>query len=957
MTAVRYHTSPVGTPGGKLNWVDKTGGLDPFLRAIAHALIRERGMSESHAIATAVAICKRWASGAGHVSAETRAKAAAAIADWEAKKAASHAKSAGRAADLRTATAQLRTFDPAQPRGKDGKWSLEGLVKAVAKAAKTPDAGATIHPLTGEHAKDGVIVAVQHTSHIARIEDIQDPHNATMFLVDFLDAKREMFRSGDHWIGMWHDPGHHEMVLDVSDKMPDAGTAETEGRARNQQGVYDVGNDHYINTGGSGDRDTAVRWSPPPTEGAARHEQGRDVRGVEAGGGGVGASRAPPAAWPGQDRPGRRGETSSDQVAALRAATAGLRHRGPHLPVQGGHANTPTRRARARRVLHDRHVTTVETEMTTALKGLFVKQASATVSRLTGNRGRQMMRATQPTPEMPPKPGPPPILDAAAVFDTAHWTAETAQLMRNILSGVASYAPASVDMQLGGSPPGAEKAARSVFDFINSRANQLAGQVTDDTYRQITDALNAGIAHGEGTAQLAARVKAVFAEAGQVRAERIARTETHAAVIGAQDSYTSALGPDVIAERRWLCVAAVTRVASMQPVEVVKRRRAAGWMTTIRTPRGGFLSVTPNHPVLTDRGWIPAYSLDVGDNLIRHSRFKPEAWPDVDVQDMPPKADEVFRSAALTGPDARVVRAVPDLYSDPINCEVEVVPVDATLALNLIAPFGEPTGQRLLELTAEQLESFACSGDLLLHDGGSGEGTVPPLGLDDLGATSRFQPREVLDSELPSLRVAAADKPAASQLVVDGDRTASEPVGDRGGRLTREVGGDHGVPVDVQSACGDPKSLRRAGLLDGGRVSCKAQPCCVANTSDYAAPSEPSPDRFRRCAEVGRDLPGGFAGEVAADEIVHVETGWVSTGHDVYDLTTMQGWFVANGFIVHNSTPDARTRETHRAADGQTRTVGEPFTVGGASLKYPGDPSAPPAEVIGCRCVVLYQPT
>jgi hypothetical protein len=86
----KMDTSPVGTPGGKQNWVDKVGGLPAYIRAIAHALIRN-GKSESHAIAIAIATVKRWAAGEGKTNADTKAKAAKALAEWEAKKAASHA--------------------------------------------------------------------------------------------------------------------------------------------------------------------------------------------------------------------------------------------------------------------------------------------------------------------------------------------------------------------------------------------------------------------------------------------------------------------------------------------------------------------------------------------------------------------------------------------------------------------------------------------------------------------------------------------------------------------------------------------------------------------------------------------------------------------------------------------------------------------------------------------------
>lgn len=53
------------------------------------------------------------------------------------------------------------------------------------------------------------------------------------------------------------------------------------------------------------------------------------------------------------------------------------------------------------------------------------------------------------------------------------------------------------------------------------------------------------------------------------------------------------------------------------------------------------------------------------------------------------------------------------------------------------------------------------------------------------------------------------------------------------------------------------------------------------------------------------------------------------------------------------STIDRRTRPSHRRADGQRTAVGQPFTVGGASLRYPGDPLGPAKEIIQCRCSSL----
>ena len=49
-----------------------------------------------------------------------------------------------------------------------------------------------------------------------------------------------------------------------------------------------------------------------------------------------------------------------------------------------------------------------------------------------------------------------------------------------------------------------------------------------------------------------------------------------------------------------------------------------------------------------------------------------------------------------------------------------------------------------------------------------------------------------------------------------------------------------------------------------------------------------------------------------------------------------------------------RVRDAHRAANGQTRPMGQPFNVGGESMKHPSDPTASAENTINCRCVLGY---
>ncbi len=73
------------------NWVEHSGGLPEYICRIARA-IKRSGKTTSQAIAIAVSRVKKWAAGADDVDADTRAKAASALAQWEKLKAKNKAR-------------------------------------------------------------------------------------------------------------------------------------------------------------------------------------------------------------------------------------------------------------------------------------------------------------------------------------------------------------------------------------------------------------------------------------------------------------------------------------------------------------------------------------------------------------------------------------------------------------------------------------------------------------------------------------------------------------------------------------------------------------------------------------------------------------------------------------------------------------------------------------------------
>jgi len=89
-------------------------------------------------------------------------------------------------------------------------------------------------------------------------------------------------------------------------------------------------------------------------------------------------------------------------------------------------------------------------------------------------------------------------------------------------------------------------------------------------------------------------------------------------------------------------------------------------------------------------------------------------------------------------------------------------------------------------------------------------------------------------------------------------------------------------------------------------------------------------------------LRAAHMGELAAWEAA------IASG-DVQANEIIQTWETAR---------DDRVRHTHVSLQGQQRPYGTPFiTSGYARLRFPGDPEAPPEEVINCRCVLTRQIT
>lgn len=183
---------------------------------------------------------------------------------------------------------------------------------------------------------------------------------------------------------------------------------------------------------------------------------------------------------------------------------------------------------------NDATVRTLEKQWQRALHRLFARQQRTVISRLEGNRGRRVLEQRA---------------NADDIFDRHHWLNDTFDEVLGLFEAVTGAGFSRMAQMFGIDfdleAPYAQK-------FIASRANQLAGQVTDTTYGAIKDALAAGVQEGESIPQIADRVRNVFDVASTSRSEMIARTEVNSAYGGSTRLAGDQLPQDVLGGYEWV---------------------------------------------------------------------------------------------------------------------------------------------------------------------------------------------------------------------------------------------------------------------------------------------------------------------------------------------------------------------------------------------------------------------
>lgn len=242
---------------------------------------------------------------------------------------------------------------------------------------------------------------------------------------------------------------------------------------------------------------------------------------------------------PAVDKPGI-GTPASDGPPAAPAPGAPTGQLASHLVETRGRTKE-VREVEWRAV--DKKITSLEPIFADAINLVFKKQETSVLARLGGRRGRSLETRK----------------DASKVFDKAYWTTETADAMRGQYATIATAAGEAAAAKIGtvhqdtqGTTYVYNVKDPQAQDFIDARANQLAGSVTDATYGKIQSQMDQGADAGESIPQIAARISGIFDTMSVGRATTIARTEVIGAYNGATDQIANSLPDDVVAGEEWI---------------------------------------------------------------------------------------------------------------------------------------------------------------------------------------------------------------------------------------------------------------------------------------------------------------------------------------------------------------------------------------------------------------------
>lgn len=276
-------------------------------------------------------------------------------------------------------------------------------------------------------------------------------------------------------------------------------------------------------------------------------------------------------------------------------------------------------------------------------------------------------------------------------------------------------------------------AQQRAAELIKDPASGL--NISQSSQEQLRRIIAGGLENGDGLDTIARQIR----DAGPfsaARARNIARTETATAIGAGERSAALDSGEE---EKSWLtsggdrvcdicetndadgwigindafsdgsdtipahpgCLVGETLVAAVG-VEASTARWYEGDVIILRTAGGHELTATPNHPILTPRGWVAAGQLETGNEVISGRWLQRVASVDEHDHEMPARIEDVAHAVgiALRGAAASVPVTAEDFHGDGLSSQVAVVRTNRELRNRVDASSRQQHGEVALRHAA-----------------------------------------------------------------------------------------------------------------------------------------------------------------------------------------------------------------------------------------------------------------
>jgi hypothetical protein len=130
----------------------------------------------------------------------------------------------------------------------------------------------------------------------------------------------------------------------------------------------------------------------------------------------------------------------------------------------------------------------------------------------------------------------------------------------------------------------------------------------------------------------------------------------------------------------WNCVLPDTNVSPIGLISYITKRPFDGQVITFRTSRNKVFTVTPNHPVMTDRGFVYAKFIKQGDNVVS-SLIADTAIPARDNYEMKSSIEDTFDSILTSGKmiACPMPHSTEDFHGDVSEHEVGIILINVEL--------------------------------------------------------------------------------------------------------------------------------------------------------------------------------------------------------------------------------------------------------------------------------------